>query len=84
MYRQAYSFMITSIEEARKLPERKGYAIIERLDAEGRRVKEIHFRDIAAVERNENAILLFVDVDGRLMTVNYDSQGAYKTAVRAP
>jgi hypothetical protein len=72
---------ITQIEDAMVLPEREAYSINKVPVGDGIVQNTVSFRDLVAVDRDDNAILIFRDTDGRIMTINYDSNGAYKAPV---
>ena len=70
---------ITDLATARALPEKEYYRIMEEVQPDGSILKRPQFRDLVAVEMSDSAIFLFRDTDGRIMMVNYDTEGAYKT-----
>lgn len=69
---------ITEIKAARALPEKSPFAQTEQLQPDGTILITPYFRELVAVDLEENTILCFLDADGRLMTIDYDSEGAYK------
>ena len=74
---------ITSMKDAQALPERDSYKVVDEVQPDGTVLRHPSFRDLVAVALADDAILIFEDRDGRVMTVGYDSRGAFKTPLTA-
>lgn len=70
---------IKSLQEARKLPEKSMFRYKERSLPDGIKQVVPYFRELVAVELDDDDILVFEDADGTPMHIGYDSEGAYKT-----
>lgn len=70
---------ITGIKDAEALPERDSYKVVDEVLPDGTTLRSIRFHGLVAVEKDDDAIVMFEDKDGRMMSVGYDSQGAFKT-----
>jgi len=69
---------IKTVKQARALPERGGYTVVEEIREDGVKVLTPVMNDMVAHKWEDDDILLFWDSDGIVRTVEYDSKGAYK------
>ena len=69
---------IKSLEEAKSLPEKDRFGWSEEILPNGDRVITPSFRDMGAVELEDDTILLFKDDDGETKEICYDEDGVYK------
>lgn len=72
---------VKQIKDAYALPERTPYYEIRKKRADGTVLVIPHFRDLVAIELEDDTILCFQDKDGRLMEIGYSLNGAYKYPV---
>ncbi len=72
---------ITTLEDAYNLPEKKSYNEERKTKPDGSTLIIPYFRDLVAIELEDETILFFQDKDRRLMNIEYDLDGAYKTSV---
>lgn len=70
---------VKTIQEAKALPERSRFGEIREVQSDGAVLITSYFKDLVAVEWEDDSIIGFVDDDGVSKTVEYDSDGAYKT-----
>ena len=75
---------IKTLEEAKILPEKGRFGWSEEILPDGTIVKTPSFRDLVAVELEDDTLLLFADEDGEIKEVGYDEDGAYKTDALIP
>lgn len=72
---------ITKIEDAYLLPEKEIFGMKEEIQSDGTILRIPFCRDMIAVAFKDDTILVFGDKDGRMMTIEYDAEGAYKTPI---
>ena len=56
---------ITGIKDAEALHERDAYEMVEETLTDGKILRCIRFHDLVAVEKDDDAIVMFEDKDGR-------------------
>lgn len=72
---------IKVLTEAQQLPERADYYVKQAVLPNGNILNTPVYKEFVAVEWSDDNIWLFWDTDGRLMEIEYDSEGAYKKEV---